>query len=67
MTHLAALAALQQTLDANPAWEMAKGIALFVSTSGISYGVLLLRKIVAGQQRHDCDDCYNAEQDRPTA
>lgn len=53
MTHLAVLAALQQTLERSSTWELAKGIAIFVSTSGISYGVVLLRKIVAGQQRHE--------------
>lgn len=53
MMHLAALAAIEQALEQSPSWELAKGIALFVSTSGISYGVVLLRKIVASQQRHE--------------
>lgn len=45
--------ALQAALEQSPTWELAKGLLLFVSTSGISYGVVLLRRIVQGQQRHE--------------
>lgn len=52
MTHIAVFAALQ-AIDAAPAWELAKGVMLTVCTSTLSYGVVLLRQLVKGQERHE--------------